>query len=141
MYDLIALQKQIFFNRCRVLILYVVLGSAFGGVVRYLIITEISRVFGDVFPWSTLAVNLTGSFLLGLIIGAISTQFLSSPAYYLGVVGFSGGLTTFSSFSLQNLSLASQRRWWAVAWNILGSMSLCMICIIGGYLIGEGTLL
>ena len=140
MYDLIALQKQIFFNLCCVLILYVALGSAFGGVVRYLIITKISRVFGDVFPWSTLAVNLTGSFLLGLIIGAISTQFLSSPAYYFGVVGFSGGLTTFSSFSLQNLSLASQRRWWAVAWNILGSISLCMICILGGYLIGEGTL-
>ena len=122
------------------LILYVALGSAFGGVVRYLIITEVSRFFGDAFPWSTLAVNVTGSFLLGLIIGAISTQFLSSPAYSFGVVGFSGGITTFSSFSLQNLSLASQRRWWAVAWNILGSMSLCMICILVGYLIGDGTL-
>ena len=122
------------------LILYVALGSALGGVVRFLIITEVSRVFGDTLPWSTLAVNVTGSFLLGLITGAISTQFLSSLAYFYGVVGFCSGLTTFSSFSLQNHYLASQRRWWAVAWNIFGSMSLCMICISGGYLIGEGSL-
>ena len=122
------------------LILYVALGSAFGGVIRYLIITVVSRIFGEDFPWGTLTVNITGSFLLGLIIVDISTQFLSSPAYCFGVVGFSGGLTTFSSFSLQNLSLASQRRWWAVAWNILGSMLLCMICILAGYLIGEGSL-
>ena len=122
------------------LILYVALGSAFGGVVRYLIITAVSRIFGDAFPLGTLTVNITGSFLLGFMIGAISTQFLISPGYCFGVVGFCGGLTTFSSFSLQNLTLASQGRWRAVAWNILGSTSLCMICILGGYLIGEGSL-
>ena len=122
------------------LILYVALGSAFGGVARYLIVTTVSRTFGDAFPWGTLAVNLTGSFLLGFIIVDISTQFLIFPAYCFGVVGFCGGLTTFSSFSLHNLTLASQRRWQAVTWNILGSTSLCMIFLLGGYLIREGFL-
>ena len=122
------------------LILYVALGSAVGGVVRYLIITTVSRIFGEAFPWGTLTVNISGCFLLGFIIVDISTIFLIFPEYCFGIVGFCGGLTTFSSFSLQNLTLASQRRWWTVAWNILGSVSLCMICLLGGYLIGEGSL-
>ena len=122
------------------LILYVALGSALGGVVRYLIISEVSRVFGDAFPWGTLAVNITGSFFLGLIIGVIPAQFLISPAHTFAVFGFCGGLTTFSNFSLQNLILASRRRWQAVAWNIIGSVSLCMICALAGYLIGEESL-
>lgn len=122
------------------LILYVALGSAVGGVVRYLIVTAVSRIFGEAFPWGTLTVNITGSFLLGFMMLDISTQFLILPAHCFGVVGFCGGLTTFSSFSLQNLTLASQRCWRAVAWNILGSTSLCMICLLVGYLIGEGSL-
>lgn len=111
-------------------------------MLRYVLMTGVTRIFGEVFPWGTLFVNALGSFLLGLVLGAGVTpadSWLSfEGAHAFAAVGFCGGLTTFSTFSLQTLTLVSSQQWGRVAGNAFGSLALCALCVISGYAISEG---
>jgi CrcB protein len=83
------------------LLLLVAAGGAFGSAARYLIAILSVQLFGQGYPWGTLAVNVAGSFLMGLFI-ALSAERLSMSEELraLIAVGFLGGFTTFSAFSL-----------------------------------------
>ena len=109
---------------------------------RYLGTLLIARFFGEGFPWGTLVVNAVGSFLLGLFIGsgfgAKELWLYSNGAYAFAALGFCGGLTTFSTFSLQTFSLISKQAWGKAFANILGSVLLCVFCVLSGYVMGEG---
>lgn len=124
------------------LILLTFIGCALGGVLRYLGTLMIARFFGEVFPWGTLVVNAVGSFLLGLFLGsgfvAKELWLSSNGAYTFAALGFCGGLTTFSTFSLQTFSLISEQAWGKALANILGSVLLCVFCVFSGYAMGEG---
>ena len=123
------------------LILLTFIGCALGGVLRYLGTLMIARFFGEVFPWGTLVVNAVGSFLLGLFLGSgfvAKELWLSSNGYAFVALGFCGGLTTFSTFSLQTFSLISKQAWGKALANILGSVLLCVFCVFSGYAMGEG---
>ena len=108
---------------------------------RYLGTLLIARFFGDVFPWGTLFVNAAGSFLLGLCLGsgfvAKELCLYSNGAYAFTSLGFCGGLTTFSTFSLQTFSLISKQALVKALANILGSVLLCVFCVLSGYVVGE----
>src|SRR4051794_29642186 len=102
--------------------LWICLGSALGGGCRYWVSGAIAQRFGDAFPLGTMVVNITGCFLIGLlaactdpggrlVIGPAARQFL--------MVGVMGGYTTFSSFSLQTLSLVQQGEWLHATANVL----------------------
>ena len=109
---------------------------------RYLGTLMIARFFGEGFPWGTLVVNSIGSFLLGLFLGsgfvAKELWLSSNGAYAFAALGFCGGLTTFSTFSLQTFSLISKQAWGKALANILGSVLLCVFCVLSGYAMGEG---
>ncbi len=107
-------------------------GAALGGVLRYTVTTVAARAAGEAFPWGTLAVNLIGSFLLGLILGGGVT----GNAGHFAAAGFCGGLTTFSTFSLQTFGLVSEGRTLRVAANIGGSIGLCLLVLAAGYSLG-----
>jgi fluoride exporter len=87
----------------------VVLGSALGGVARYFLSGFIARRVGETFPWGTLAINVSGAFLIG-IFGALARNhaslLASSNPWLFAATGFLGCYTTVSSFSLQTLALA-----------------------------------
>lgn len=96
--------------------LYVFFGSGLGGVVRYLVSTWVSRASGSggavpativsLFPWATLAVNVAGCLLIGIIYAiADSSAALSAEAKTFLAAGFCGGLTTFSTFTHENYLL------------------------------------
>ena len=123
-------------------ILLTFIGCALGGVFRYLGTLLIARFFGEGFPWGTLLVNAIGSFLLGLVLGngfvAKDIWLSSGGAYAFVALGFCGGLTTFSNFSLQTFSLVSDQAWGKALANILGSVALCVFCVLSGYAMGEG---
>lgn len=91
------------------ILIWVGLGGALGSCLRYLT-TELCTLFlGKYFPYGTLAVNLIGCALIGLAVGAIENGWLSAyPWKPLIVFGFLGGLTTFSSFSMDNFILIEQ---------------------------------
>ena len=125
-----------------VFILLIFIGCALGGVFRYLGALLIDRLLGEGFPWGTLVVNAGGSFLLGLFLGsgfvAKELWLFSNGAYALAALGFCGGLTTFSTFSLQTFSLISKQVWGKALANILVSVLLCVFCVLSGYATGEG---
>lgn len=124
------------------LFLLTFIGCALGGVFRYMGMLLITRFFGEGFPWGTLVVNAVGSFLLGLIVGsgfvAKDIWLYSDSACAFAALGFCGGLTTFSTFSLQTFSLVSDQAWGKALANIVGSVALCVFCVISGYAMGEG---
>lgn len=125
----------------------IALGSALGGMGRFwiggLVAERMSKSILPVFPWNTLAVNVTGSFIIG-ILGALTLSAesklggnLRSFANHFLIVGVCGGYTTFSSFSLQTLNLMNDGEWLYVFGNIVGSVVLCLIAVWLGFLLGQ----
>ncbi len=122
--------------------LWVAIGSAIGGVGRYWCNGLVSERFGETFPWGTILVNVAGSFIIG-IVAALGASF-DRPGFpgpevraFL-MVGFCGGYTTFSAFSLQTLVLLREGAWAHALGNIVLSVALCLIAVWLGYLAGVG---
>ncbi len=122
--------------------LWVAIGGALGSVARFGIGNLVSEKFGETFPWGTLIVNVTGSFVIGFL-GALTapggkmTSQSRVLATQLLITGVCGGYTTFSSFSLQTLYLIQDRKWFYAGGNMLLSVILCMIAVWLGYLVGS----
>ncbi len=118
------------------LYLWVALGSALGGVARFWMSGLVAERIGEVFPWGTLTVNVLGSFIIGLfgtLTAADGRLFVPPEVRVLVMVGFCGGFTTFSSFSLQTLALARDGEWlWAGA-NIVLSVLVCLVAVWLGH--------
>src|ERR1700693_459678 len=77
----------------------VAIGGALGAVSRYLVAVRLYGALGIGFPWGTLAVNVAGSLMLGVILALVEERGTFSPEVRTGItVGFIGGLTTFSTF-------------------------------------------
>jgi CrcB protein len=127
--------------------LYVALGSAAGGVARWSVGNWVQRLTGGlppaVFPVGTLVVNATGSFVLGLL-----ASWLARPGagghteimWLLVGVGFCGGYTTFSTFSLDTMALLETRGGIAAAVNVVASMSAGIIGVTAGMLLGRAAM-
>lgn len=88
-------------------IFLVFIGGGLGAVLRYIITTQAAARLSGLFPWGTLIVNAVGSLLMGFIIGVLINRAysLGESARLLLAVGFLGGFTTFSSFSMETVTL------------------------------------
>lgn len=116
----------------------VILGGALGSGMRYLLAGVVAERCGESFPLGTLAVNVIGSVAIGFFATATGTEgrWLVSPASRIFfMTGVCGGFTTFSSFSLQTLSLARDAEWLFAGLNILGSVALCLIGVWVGHVL------
>ena len=104
--------------------LLVMLGGAVGSLARYLAGAAITSKFGSLFPLGTMVVNITGSFLIGLLITLLSER-LPHPNWRLVlVVGFLGGYTTFSSFEWETFTTVRGGGLWIGLANVVGSVGL-----------------
>jgi CrcB protein len=114
----------------------VILGSALGGMARWGVSGFVATRIGETFPWGTLAVNASGSFVIGAAaaLSAAHGKLPGSPALRdFVIIGLCGGYTTFSSFSLQTLNLARDGEWGRAAGNIIASVALCLLAVWAGY--------
>ena len=122
-------------------IVLVFLGGAAGSMWRYWWSGLVAQRFGETFPFGTLVVNVVGSILVGVCSGLlihISNSSIAIALQQLLVIGVCGGLTTFSSFSLQTCSLIADGRWLSALANIVFSTGLSFGCVALGWQIAQG---
>lgn len=106
-------------------LLAVALGGSFGAVMRYLIFLIYEKSHSYSFPWATLAVNLVGSFLIGLLWGLFDKYYVSPGLRLFIFVGILGSFTTFSTFAFDVFSMSKDGNirnliFYVSATNILG---------------------
>ena len=111
-----------------------------GAVVRYVLDTAVSRRVRGPLPLATIGINVTGSFVLGLIAGAALSGVADSGVQAVLGTGFLGGYTTFSTASYQSVSLALSGRWGAAVVNGVGTMALCLAAASGGFALGAALM-
>ena len=111
-------------------------GSFIGGAMRYLLSTLMKNVCGHGFPWGTLAVNLLGCFLFGIVFAIFSkNSSADNTLYLLLTTGVCGGFTTFSTFANESVQMLQHG-------NISGFIGYVAISIIAGFaLIALGYLI
>ena len=99
---------------------FIAVGGAFGACSRYLISELCVTLFGRGFPYGTLTVNVIGSFIMGLLIAAFENELLATePWRQIIGLGFLGALTTFSTFSMDNVLLMQQGAFFKMGLNVL----------------------
>jgi len=109
-------------------LLWICLGGAVGTAGRYLLGDWLMRVAGPAFPWGTLAVNVLGSFLLGVVMQlALSTDWISPTLRLALSTGVLGGFTTYSSFNHETLRLLEGGSWLLAGANLVGTLAGCLV--------------
>ena len=123
------------------MIFWIALGSALGGVGRYLFGGTIQRWTPGEFPLGTLAVNVTGSLILGFIVRyALETPAVSTETRAFLTIGFCGGFTTFSTFSYESAVLLQKGEWSRLALYTGLSMALTIAATLAGFALAGGAL-
>lgn len=120
-------------------IVAVAFGGAFGAVMRFLVANGVYQWLGRGFPFGTLAVNVLGSFLLGLMTEALILQRIAISQEYRAavLVGLFGSFTTFSTFSLETLGLIEQGDFNRAGLNVLISILACLLAVWLGLQLGR----
>ena len=113
--------------------LIVGLGGFLGANARYVLGGWIAERFGTSFPYGTLVINVTGSFLIGFFLALITDRFVVHPNWRLFfAIGFLGAYTTFSTFSFESIALFRDGSWLLGVANLAGSVLLGLIAVVTG---------
>ena len=114
------------------------IGAVLGANARYWIGDWVAQKWGTAFPYGTILINLTGSFLIGLFLTLATERFLVDPRLRLLVaVGFLGAYTTFSTFSFESFNLFYRGQWQLGLLNALGSTLIGIVAVGLGVYLGK----
>jgi CrcB protein len=123
------------------MILYVAIGSAIGGVARYLVGGLVQRLLDTTFPAGTLLINITGSLLLGMIVRYSSETIALTPELRAFLaIGLCGGYTTFSSFSYETVTLLEDGEWARASLYVAASLLLSLAGTLLGFALAQGVI-
>ncbi|UHD15826.1 fluoride efflux transporter CrcB [Thiocapsa bogorovii] len=113
-------------------------GGALGALARYGMSSAVYAWFGRGFPWGTLAVNLLGSFLMGLLFVLLIERLSWAPEWRGAIlIGFLGAFTTFSTFSIETLNLLEDGAMLTAFLNMVVSVWLCILVCWVGVILGR----
>ncbi len=119
--------------------LWIALGGALGSMARFWVAEWVVARHASPFPFAVLLINVTGSFLIGVLAATLAPGgrwAAPEGIRLLLMVGVCGGYTTFSSFSLQTFDLLRVGAPWLALWNVLGSVTACLVAVWLGYSTG-----
>jgi fluoride exporter len=109
------------------------LGAVVGANLRYWMSRSALRWFGPVFPYSTLSINVIGSFVLGFFMMWTTERVMVDPRWRLLIaVGFCGGYTTFSSYAFETVAFFEQGQWTLMAANFFANNLLACVAVMAG---------
>ena len=121
--------------------LWIAIGGALGSVARFWFSGIVARQVGETFPWGTILVNVSGSFVIGFFATFTSPEgrwLVPAGFRQFFMIGICGGYTTFSSFSLQTLNLMEDGEWLYAGANVVLSVVLCLGAVWLGHLLAMG---
>jgi fluoride exporter len=108
-------------------------GAVLGACARYLVSRASAALLSPAFPYGTLAVNISGSLLLGFFLIWTTERALLDPRWRLFLaIGFCGSYTTFSSYAFETFSYLEQGHWLLLTINVLGNNLLCLAAVMAG---------
>jgi len=112
--------------------LLIALGGAAGSVLRYMVGGAVQRTSDSGFPVGTMVVNVSGCFIIGVLVRQFLNMQLSPELRALLIVGFCGGFTTFSTFSAETLGLIEGGEYSRAAGYVVLSVTLCLAATLAG---------
>lgn len=108
-------------------------GGVLGAICRYRVGVWAAARWGTAFPWGTLLINVSGSFVLGFYLTLVTERFSGRPTTRLLVAtGFLGAYTTFSTFGHETVTLLQHGRIFAAAAYVVGSLLFGLVAVIAG---------
>ena len=119
-------------------ILVISIGAIVGANARWILSRYAARLIGTAFPYGTLFINVTGSFIVGFFMIWATERVLIDPRWrLLVVVGFCGAFTTFSSFAFETMSYFEQGQWLLMWTNFFSNNLLCLGAAVAGMALGR----
>jgi len=118
---------------------WISVGAILGANLRYFLTKIITRFSDAAFPYGTLAINITGSLVLGFFLVWTTERVFANPLWrWLVAIGFCGSYTTFSSYAFETMAYFEQGNWTLFAVNILTNNLLCLGAVLVGAMIARG---
>ena len=118
--------------------LWISIGAVFGANLRYWVADWAASRWGGDFPYGTFLINMTGSFILGMVVALITDHYIIDPRLRILItVGLLGSFTTFSTYTYESIALIQQGQWWLGSVNLLGSSLLGGLSALLGIWIGK----
>lgn len=111
----------------------IALGGAAGAIARYQLAAMVQARVPAGFPWGTFIVNISGCFVMGIVMTLLSDRLGTNPNWrYLVPIGFIGAYTTFSTFEFETFRVISEGGWWIGATNVAGSVAVGYLALWAG---------
>ena len=121
-------------------ILFIAIGGAIGSILRFLLSQKINQWLGLSFPYGIFTVNVLGCLLIGFLSALLVECLALPPVWRMGIlVGLLGGFTTFSSFTLDALSLFERGAVIAAISYVLSSVVFCLLATLFGLFLGRNV--
>jgi len=113
--------------------LWISIGAVIGASARYFLSRSAARLVSADFPYGTLLINISGSFILGLFLIWTTERVLADPRWRLVIaIGFCGSYTTFSSYAFETIAYFEQGHWLLFWTNVFSNNILCLLAVIAG---------
>lgn len=113
--------------------LWIAIGAVAGASSRYFLSGYVAKSLALSFPYGTLLINISGSFLLGFFLVLTGERLLVDARWRLLIaIGFCGSYTTFSSYAFETFALFEQGQWSLLLWNVMASNLCCLASVVAG---------